>query len=42
MSGQVTAHLMARHGLDTEAALTLLKARRPCVRPNPGFMAQLR
>ena len=38
----LTAFLMAKYKLNVEAALALLKAKRSCVCPNPGFIAQLR
>ena len=38
----VTAHLMHQYRITVERALDKVKAKRPCVNPNPGFMAQLR
>ena len=37
-----TAYLMHKYKLGVEAALELVKSKRKCVNPNPGFMAQLR
>ena len=38
----VTAYLMNKHKLGVERALEMLRRKRKCVQPNPGFMAQLR
>lgn len=37
----VVAYLMKTEGLDVEAALRQVRAKRPFVDPNEGFMAQL-
>lgn len=38
----VCSYLMRKSGLPADQALTLLKERRLCVKPNDGFVAQLR
>ena len=37
-----TAYLMATRDIDADAALALIRARRPFVQPNSGFMKRLR
>lgn len=38
----VIGYLMSREGLAFNAALALVKAARPAIRPNPGFHEQLK
>lgn len=38
----VIAYLILKSSLSFESALALVKAARPCIRPNDGFMIQLR
>jgi hypothetical protein len=37
-----TAFLMKRHSISMDEALARIRARRPIMSPNPGFVAQLR
>ena len=38
----VMAYLMQKHKYSVEKSFEILKSKRKCVNPNPGFMAQLR
>jgi dual specificity phosphatase 12 len=38
----IAAYLIKTHSMDVEKALELIRSRRPCADPNPGFMKALR